>query len=82
MAMNGDTLGKEIADAITSLEASPEAKASVLALWKKISNVIVKHIQTNAEVPANIAVAVQVSVDPVSHQGGGSGSTTGTGKVQ
>jgi hypothetical protein len=81
MAMNGTLLGKEISDAIISSDASPEAKAAVLALWQKIGNCIVTHIQTNAVVPSGITVTTQVSVDPTSHQGTGNGATSGTGKV-
>ena len=81
MAMNGNTLGQEIAAAIMHSGASPDVQAKVIELWQKISTVIVNHIQTNAEVPLGINVSVQVSVDPTSHQGGGTGATTGVGRV-
>jgi predicted HAD superfamily phosphohydrolase len=71
MAMNGNTLGQEIADVITASNASSEAKAQVLELWQKIGNAIVKHIIANAEVPAGISVATS----------GGAGKTDSPGKV-
>jgi len=71
MPMNGNTMGQEVADAIMNSNASPEAKIEVTKLWQKICTAMVKHIITNAEVPAGIAVSTS----------GGGGSTTGTGKV-
>jgi len=73
MAMNGNTMGQEVAAAIMNSSASPEAKAAVIDIWQKICTAMVKHITTNAMVPPGIVV----SVDPVTHQG----STTGPGKV-
>lgn len=58
MAMDGDQMGKEIAEAIMNAAAPPDVQANVIALWKKISGAIVKHIQDNAEVPAGIAVSI------------------------
>ena len=81
MAMNGNTLGTEIANAITHSEAPAAAKAEVLKLWQKIGNCIVDHITKNAVIPSGISVTTQVSVDPTSHQGAGNGATSGTGKV-
>jgi hypothetical protein len=72
MAMNGNGLGSEIAEAIMNAEAPPEVKADVVALWKKIGSAIVDHITKNAEVPAGIGVQA----------GPYSGSTTGMGKVK
>lgn len=50
MAMDGDTLGKAIADAIMDNDASDGAKKAVLAIWKKIGGCIVEHIVDNIEV--------------------------------
>lgn len=71
MAMDGDKLGKEIADVITHSGAPADVKVAVLDLWQKIGRTIVAHIQTNAVVPSGITVSTT----------GGGGSTTGTGKV-
>ena len=76
MAMNGDALGNEIAQAIMNMDAPPEIQAAVIELWKKAGNAIVNHIKTNAEVPAGIAVAT--SGGPTSQ----AGSTTANGRVQ
>ena len=50
MALDGDKMGDEIAQAIMDSGASDEAKAAIIAVWKKISGVICKHIDTNLEV--------------------------------
>jgi hypothetical protein len=76
MAMNGDGLGQEIFDAVASADAPGDVKAQVLALWKKIGNVIVNHIVNNAEVPAGIAVSTTGTAAAQT------GNTTGTGRVQ
>jgi len=78
MPMNGNALGTEIAQAIMSAKATPQAQAACIELWQKISGVIVKHIQDNADVLQGIALTA--SVDPSTHQGGG--STTATGKIK
>jgi predicted KAP-like P-loop ATPase len=57
MAMNGDQMGQEIADAIMNTAAPPDVQAQVVGLWQKIAGAIVKHIQNNAEVPPGIAVS-------------------------
>jgi hypothetical protein len=75
MAMNGNGLGQEIANAITASNATPEAKAAVLALWQKIGTAIVNHITTNAVVPAGISVSTTGTAAAQS------GSTNGPGKV-
>jgi len=75
MPMNGNQLGSEIAAAITDAEASSEAQAQVLELWKKIGSAIVKHITTNAQVPSGIAVSTTGSAAAQT------GATTGTGVV-
>jgi len=75
MAMNGNTMGQEVATAIMNSEATPEAKAAATELWQKICTAIVNHITTNAVVPAGITVAT--SGGPTSQ----TGSTTATGSV-
>jgi hypothetical protein len=72
MAMNGDELGKEIAQAIMNTQAPPDVQTQVIALWKKIGNAIVDHIKKNADVPPGIAVQA----------GPYSGATSAKGKVE
>ena len=69
MALNGDLLGTEIANAIMNASAPPEVKAQVIELWQKIGGAIVKHITTNAVIPAGIAVSTS----------GGAGATSAPG---
>jgi len=71
MAMNGNDLGTEIAEAIMNSDIPTEVKEEVEKLWKKIGTAIVNHIQENAEIPAGIAVSTS----------GGGGQTTETGSV-
>ena len=71
MAMNGNQMGQEVAEAIMNSNASPEAKTAVIASWQKICNAIVDHITANAEVPSGISVSTS----------GGAGSTNGAGNV-
>ena len=75
MAMDGDTLGQAIADAIVDSGASSEGKAQCVEFWKKVAKQIVSHIQANAEVPAGIAVSTAGS--PTAQ----TGSTTSAGSV-
>jgi len=75
MAMNGNTMGTAVANAIMDLKASPEAKLEVTKIWQKICTEIVNHIVQNAVVPAGITVTTTGSAAAQS------GSTTGTGKV-
>lgn len=61
MAMNGKTLGSEIADLIIAPNAPAAMKAKIKIQWEDIGEVIVKHIQENIEVtvPASsVVVAV------------------------
>jgi hypothetical protein len=71
MAINGNQLGSEIAEAIMHSDAPPDVQVEVIKLWQKIGAAIVSHIVDNAEVPAGIAVSTS----------GGGGSTTAPGKV-
>jgi len=49
MAMNKDQLGQEIVDAIKSVTGGSET-AQVLQIWQAISEAIIQHLITNAEV--------------------------------
>jgi hypothetical protein len=75
MAMDGNKMGSEIANAIMNTGAPPEVQAQVIELWQKIGAAIVTHIQKNAAVPAGIAVATSGSSSAQT------GATTATGKV-
>jgi len=75
MALNGDMLGTEIANAIIDSRAPPEVKVKVIELWQKIGGAIVSHITTNAEIPAGIAVSTAGSAAAQT------GATTAPGKV-
>lgn len=76
MAMNGKTLGDDIAAVITDANATPEMKAQIKALWEKIGGVIVTHIQTNAQVQAGIALSASGAMGAVT------GATTAPGQIQ
>jgi len=75
MALNGNLLGTEIANAIINASAPPEVKTEVIKLWQKIGGAIVDHITKNAEIPAGIAVSTTGS--PTAQ----TGATTAPGKV-
>lgn len=75
MALNGDTLGIAIAQAVLDPNATPEGKAMCETFWKKIANCITDHIKDNAEVPAGISVSTTGSAGPQQ------GQTTAAGSV-
>ena len=50
MAMDGKTLGDEIAALITDANAPDEIKEKIEKLWEEIAGAIVKHIEANAVV--------------------------------
>lgn len=79
MAMNGDTLGLAIADAVLDSGASEEGKTQCQEFWKKVANEIVSHIQQNAEVPAGITVTTTDTVPGV--HSAHTGSTVTPGQV-
>lgn len=62
MAMNGVTLGDDIAAKLYASNASQEAKDNVKAIWEEVGKVIVKHIKDNlvVNIPSG-AVIVQVT---------------------
>ena len=71
MAMNNIILGNAIADTLMSPDTPTEQKEDIRELWRDIADVIIKHIQTNAQV--NV-----VSVSGVTTGPGISGPGTGT----
>jgi predicted KAP-like P-loop ATPase len=75
MAMDGNKMGTEIAQAIIDSGAPPDVQAQVTALWQKIGTVIVTHIQQNAIVPAGIDVATTGSASAQT------GKPTAPGKI-
>ena len=81
MAMNGNTLGTEITNAIIHSDATPEAREAVLRLWQTIGRVIIDHIQTNARVQTgiNVQTNVSTSVSVTTPAGPGQGIGQGTG---
>lgn len=76
MALNGTTLGDEIANIITDSNASPEAKAQVKAIWERIGQALVSHIKTNAVV--TVSAGITVSTDPTTGQGATTSSGSGS----
>ena len=78
MAMNGTTLGNEIAAALATLSDSD--KGDLSKCWGKIATAIVTHIQTNAVISTNVAVT-SVSGVTVGAGVSGPGAGTGTGTI-
>lgn len=73
MALNGNTMGDEVTDAIIAASPgygalSPAEQAAVRNYWKTICGAIVAHIQANARL--NFA-AMEVMIDPGSFNAGG-----------
>jgi hypothetical protein len=75
MAMNGTTLGDDIADLLYASDASDEAKAQVKALWEAIAGKIVDHIKTNAQITVATGIPVSTTGSPAAQ----TGATTATG---
>ena len=73
MAMNGDTLGTAIKNALAAFGIAAEDEAAVEAVWQAVAGAIVTHISTNAVVAAGITCAV----DAGTHNG----ATTGPGTI-
>jgi hypothetical protein len=74
MAMNADALGTKLAQDILALSSQPPngaAFAGSKKYWDVVAKNIVEHIQNNALVQSGIPVSTS----------GGSGATSGTGKV-
>lgn len=92
MAMNGDTLGTAVgnalfaaipADVLANMSAAQCAEMcnQLINNWKLIAGCIVTHIQTNAVVttPAGVAVATSGVAVPVSCVMPATGATTAAG---
>jgi predicted KAP-like P-loop ATPase len=69
MAMDGNKLGLEIANAIMNTAAPADVKVQVLGLWEKIGTAIVDHVKNNAIVPAGIAVSTPAGLGATSAPG-------------
>ena len=79
MAMNKDNLKTELVQtALNVIDPDPEDEEAVEDTWETIgaiiSNAVIDHIQTNAEVKQGI----DVEVDPDT----GEGQTTGAGDIE
>ncbi|MCQ2087896.1 MAG: hypothetical protein MJZ37_07570 [Bacilli bacterium] len=74
MALNGKTLGDNIANIIISSDAPDEQKAAVKKLWEDIGDAIVNHIKG-----ATITVAAGIPVSTAGTAAAQTGSTTSTG---
>lgn len=80
MAMNGNTMGDEVTDAIVAASPgyaslSPAEQTKVRDYWKTICSAIVTHIQTNAKLNF---LAADVVVNPGTFANAG-GPVTGAG---
>lgn len=78
MAMNGKTLGDEIAALITDSSAPAEVKSKIEKLWEDIAGVIVKHIEQNAVVTVAAGIPVATSGSPTAQTGATTSTGTGT----
>lgn len=54
MAMNGNSLGNEIAVALEAVTGAPLVGTEGEAMWKAIAGAIVKHIQSNGVVNTTV----------------------------
>jgi hypothetical protein len=79
MALSGDVLGKAIADKIVDSNADTDAKAAVLAIWKKIAGEIVDHFVKNTVVTVTVATGIAVSTSGTAAAQTGSTTSTGSG---
>lgn len=77
MAMNSAMLGKALANLVISADAPDDMKTKITKQWQDIADVIIKHIQTNAQV--TVAPGIGVTVVPTT--GTGSTVTTGSGTI-
>jgi predicted KAP-like P-loop ATPase len=78
MAMNGKTLGDEIAALITDPNAPDEMKNKIKKLWEGIADSIVKHIEANAVVTVAAGIPVATSGSATSQTGATTSTGTGT----
>jgi hypothetical protein len=72
MAMDGNQLGREIANAIMNIAAPADVKVQVLDLWQIIGSCIVDHVTKNGQVPSGIPVSTPA----------GPGATSGPGTIE
>jgi hypothetical protein len=79
MAMNGKTLGDEIAALITDANAPDEMKNKIKKLWEDIGGAIVEHIEANAVV--TVAVGIPVATSGSATAQTGATVSTGTGTI-
>ena len=75
MAMNGDVLGKKIADLVISSDADADAKVKIIKLWSDISTEIISHISQNATITVAAGIPVTTAGSPTAQ----TGATTATG---
>ena len=79
MAMNGKTLGDEIAALITDPNAPDEMKNKIKKLWEDICGAIVEHIEQNAVV--TVAAGIPVATSGSATAQTGATTSTGTGTI-
>jgi hypothetical protein len=79
MAMNKDTLGLAIADAIIDSDCPTDYRTKIETQWKDIADIIIKHIQTNGQV--TVAAGIGVSTAGSATAQTGVTTTTGTGTI-
>ena len=79
MAMNGKTLGDEIAALITDPNAPDEMKNKIKKLWEDIGGAIVEHIEQNAVV--TVAAGIPVATSGSATAQTGATTSTGTGTI-
>lgn len=92
MAMNGDDLGKAIANAVNGLDLSSKPAPSTEDIWKIVANVLVNYMKANIEVTTDVSttvasgIAVTTAGSATAQVGQttavGSGSGTGTGTIK
>lgn len=68
MAMNGNTLGTAIANAINGLSQSQ--KENITTVWQTVAAQIVSHLQSNAVVTVTVTTAGSAT----NQSGGGTGT--------
>lgn len=70
--LDGDKLGQEIWAAISALNKEDQENDPTEEYWKTVGKTIVSHFKTNGVIPQGIAVSTS----------GGSGSTSGPGRIE
>lgn len=77
MALNGQTLGTQIANIIIDPAATPDMRARITQSWIDIATAIVTHFQTMGQVQTTVTTTVTGS--GVGSNGGGPIATVVTG---